>query len=94
MNIVLKPNARKIIKRLIAEGRFASEQEAVDAAVRQLDDDLSWVDWERVQKMAAVGFAGLDRGEGIRLDRQGLKMLGEKIKREGRENLRRAKRVK
>jgi Arc/MetJ-type ribon-helix-helix transcriptional regulator len=75
MNIALKPDTRKIIKRLIAEGRYASEQEAVAAAVHQLDD-MGRVDWP------------------LQLSRPALKMLGEKIKREGRDKLRRQKKEK
>jgi len=86
MNIALKPQAKKILRRLVAEGQYASESEALNAAVFQMDD--SGVDWDRVARAVAEGEDAYNRGEYIEVDKKGLKKLGGEIRRRTRERLR------
>lgn len=90
MNIALKPETRKILKRLVAEGQYASEEEALNKVIQDLDDE-SWIDWDRLKAPVAAGMAQLDRGEGVTYDQQGLKKLAADIKKRGRARLRKAR---
>lgn len=86
MNIALKPQAKKILKRLVAEGQYASESEALNAAVFQMDDGS--VDWDWVARAVAEGEDAYKRGAYIEVDKKGLKKLGSDIRRRARARLR------
>ena len=86
MNIALKPEAKKLLKRLVAEGQYASEGEALNAAVMQLEDD-SWIDWDWIARAVAEADASVAKGDFIEVDKRGLKKLTNDIKRRGRERL-------
>lgn len=62
MSISVKPEDEAYLKRLVAEGAYASVEEAAAAAIAALrtrDDDLSWA-----KPFIEPALASLDRGEG------------------------------
>lgn len=83
MNISLNPRARKVIKRMIAEGRYESESEAVSDVVLQFEDDRN-IDWDSVRIAVAEAEKSYRRGDYIQLELRELKGFFNKIKRRGR----------
>jgi Arc/MetJ-type ribon-helix-helix transcriptional regulator len=61
MTTELSSDRNRLIEKLVAEGRFASRQEALDRAVDLLQEEA-----ETVEEIVE-GLASVDRGEGIPL---------------------------
>ena len=87
MNVVLKPETDKLLKRLVAEGQFPSEAEAIHAAVIQMTVNDESIDWEWVRQALAEADQSVANGNVLVVDSAGLNALGEDIKRQGRERL-------
>jgi antitoxin ParD1/3/4 len=67
MQITLKPEHEQFIQAQIANGKFASADEAADIAFRLLEklsrDSAQWIEETRAKVDEAI--AELDRGEGL-----------------------------
>lgn len=66
MSIIVKPENEAYLVRLVAEGRYASIEDAANAAIVALridEGDLSWA-----KPYVESGLASLDRGEGVATD--------------------------
>ncbi|MGI8477498.1 MAG: ribbon-helix-helix domain-containing protein [Thermomicrobiales bacterium] len=64
MSIQLTPQSEALIRRTVAGGRYASVDEALDAAVLLLDAHDRHA---RLKAAIAEGIAQIDRGEGVEL---------------------------
>jgi len=85
MEITLTPEQEAFIRTRIDSGRYKSTEDAVRAALEV------WAEFERdrIELMALIdeGDAALESGDYTEYDDEGLKQLGERIKREGLERL-------
>jgi putative addiction module CopG family antidote len=85
MNVELTPDQRAFAQRAIESGRFTSEEEAVQEALRL------WEERERrrleILAMLDEADASLARGEGREITEQSMKALAEEIKERGRRRL-------
>ncbi len=52
MTVILKPEQEAILERVVREGRFANEEEALNAAVRALDPEAALPEEERARRAA------------------------------------------
>ncbi len=69
MNIALKPEQEQFIQSQIERGRFKSADEAVDKALKLLENQEQYQSWiEDTRQKVEVAVAELDRGEGVELD--------------------------
>jgi Arc/MetJ-type ribon-helix-helix transcriptional regulator len=50
MTVTLKPEQEAILGRVVREGRFASEQEALEAAVNSLDPEATLPEEEKARR--------------------------------------------
>jgi putative addiction module CopG family antidote len=67
MTITLPPALDALMARKMASGLYEDEGEVVREALRQMEARESAQEWLR--KEAATGFAQLDRGDSVEMDR-------------------------
>ena len=81
----LKPELERFLEEQVAAGRYASRDEAMNAAVALLREQAEYRAY--VQSAIAEAEASLARGEGTVYDAEGLRQMAQEIKAEGRERL-------
>ncbi len=66
MDLLLKPDLREFIQSRMKTGRYCSETEVVEEALRLLEQALGMyaLDLETLRSQIAEGLTSLDRGEG------------------------------
>ncbi|MFB2979704.1 type II toxin-antitoxin system ParD family antitoxin [Microseira sp. BLCC-F43] len=70
MNITLKPEQEQFIQSQIDRGIFANPEQAIEAALRLLEDmSINYEQWlEETRQKVEVGLAQLERGEKFPLE--------------------------
>jgi antitoxin ParD1/3/4 len=70
MNITLKPEQEQLIQSQIERGIFANPEQAIEAALRLLEEQsISYEEWlEETRQKVEVGLAQLKRGEKFPLE--------------------------
>jgi antitoxin ParD1/3/4 len=70
MNITLKPEQEQFIQSQIERGIFANPEQAIEAALRLLEEQsISYEQWlEETRQKVEVGLAQLERGEKFPLE--------------------------
>jgi Arc/MetJ-type ribon-helix-helix transcriptional regulator len=85
MRIDLTPEQQDFIRQAVANGRFERPEDAVQATM------TLWIERERrrTEILAAVDIAkaSIDRGEGIEITQESMRILAEDVKRRGQELL-------
>ena len=67
MTISLPPALDALVLRKMATGLYTDASDVVRDALRQMDAREASMEW--LKREAGLGFAELDRGEGIEMDR-------------------------
>ncbi len=70
MNITLKPEQEQFIQSQIERGIFANPEQAIEAALRLLEEQsISYEQWlEETRQKVDIGLAQLERGEKFPLE--------------------------
>ncbi len=89
MPITLTPKQEELVNQQVANGYFASAEEALDAALHlfQIEAQDDPLPLEELRQEIALGDAEFERGEYTTFDAATLKSRMEQIKAEGRERL-------
>jgi len=91
MSTSIPPEFESYLTEAVSAGRYASPEDAVREAFHLLQErDRRH---EALHRDVKEGFDQLERGEYIELDEEGLRSLGEEIKRRGRERYEAAKKA-
>ena len=78
MNISVSSEHKLLVKGLVASGRYRNDSEVVRDALRLLDDR------ERSRRLEEALLEGLDSGEPVTLDAQGLENMRREMARHAR----------